>query len=109
MIQAINIKANTNLMPGISSIIHDTKVEFLLSTIIYSPYIIKWVISNTLNFYEILVKMGDLNIYMSYLYEFVMFVKIKIIRGQKSWVWQCLFTHWKRLHINPVYRKSLLC
>lgn len=109
MIQAINIKANTNLMPGISSIIHDTKVEFLLSTIIYSPYIIKWVISNTLNFYEILVKMGDLNIYMSYLYEFVMFVKINIIRGQKSWLWQCLFKHWKRLHINPVYRKSLLC
>lgn len=68
-------------MLGISLIIYDIKVEFLLLIIIYFLYIIKWVIFYILNFYEILVKMGDLNIYMLYFYEFVMFVKIKIIRG----------------------------
>lgn len=55
--------------------------EVFIINIIYFLYIIKWVIFNILNFYEILVKMGDLNIYMLYFYEFVMFVKIKIIRG----------------------------
>lgn len=55
--------------------------EVFIINIIYFLYIIKWVIFNILNFYEILVKMGDLNIYMLYFYEFVMFVKINIIRG----------------------------